>query len=111
MALADFTAFARTLLSRNSAALVRADLNIVSGPGWYKLGDLLIQYGTIDFSTSITKTINFPVRYPTKVEQVIVSDAGWGGGNMWGATELQPIGFTAHVNTAGEGGQWISFGS
>ncbi len=111
MALADFTAFARTLLSRNSAALVRADLNIVSGPGWYKLGDLLIQYGTIDFSTSITKTINFPVRYPTKVEQVIVSDAGWGGGNMWGATEQQPIGFTAHVNTAGEGGQWISFGS
>ncbi|MEB5749123.1 phage tail protein [Leclercia adecarboxylata] len=111
MALADFTAFARTLLSRNSAALVRADLNIVSGPGWYKLGELLIQYGAIDFTNATTKTINFPIRYPTKVDQVIVSDAGWGGGNMWGATEQQPIGFTAHVNVANEGGQWISIGS
>jgi len=111
MALADFTAFARTLLSRNSAALVRADLNIVSGPGWYKLGELLIQYGAIDFTNTTTKTINFPIRYPTKVDQVIVSDAGWGGGNMWGATEQQPIGFTAHVNVANEGGQWISIGS
>ena len=110
LVLSDFTAFARTLLSRNSAALVRADLNILTGPGWYKLGDLLIQYGTIDFTNTTTKTINFPIRYPTKVDQVIVSDAGWGGGNMWGATEQQPIGFTAHVNVAEEGGQWISFG-
>ena len=111
LVLADFTAFARTLLSRSSAALVRADLNILSGPGWYKLGDLLIQYGTIDFTGATTKTVNFPIRYPTKVDQVIVSDAGWGGGNTWGATEQQPIGFTAHVNVADEGGQWISFGS
>ncbi|GEM_PF-607451 len=110
LVLSDFTAFARTLLSRNSAALVRADLNILTGPGWYKLGDLLIQYGTIDFTNTTTKTINFPIRYPTKVDQVIVSDAGWGGGNMWGATEQQPIGFTAHVNVSEEGGQWISFG-
>lgn len=110
LVLSDFTAFARTLLSRNSAALVRADLNILTGPGWYKLGDLLIQYGTIDFTNATTKTINFPIRYPTKVDQVIVSDAGWGGGNMWGATEQQPIGFTAHVNVSEEGGQWISFG-
>lgn len=110
LVLSDFTAFARTLLSRNSAALVRADLNILTGPGWYKLGDLLIQYGTIDFTNATTKTVNFPIRYPTKVDQVIVSDAGWGGGNMWGATEQQPIGFTAHVNVSEEGGQWISFG-
>ncbi len=110
LVLSDFTAFARTLLSRNSAALVRADLNILTGPGWYKLGDLLIQYGTIDFRNVTTKTINFPIRYPTNVDQVIVSDAGWGGGNMWGATEQQPIGFTAHVNVSEEGGQWISFG-
>ena len=95
-----------------SAAITTAlsNLGITRGGFWYKLGDLIIQFGIIDFSSATTKSVNFPIRFPSQVDQVIVSDAGWGGGNMWGATEQSIIGFTAHVNTAGEGGQWIAFG-
>lgn len=95
-----------------SAAITTAlsNLGITRGGYWYKIGDLIIQFGTIDFSSTTVKSVNFPIRFPSKVDHVIVSDAGWGGGNMWGATGQTIIGFTAHVNVAGEGGQWIAFG-
>lgn len=115
-------AFAKQYLSRanpfgdikqdGDAAIASAlsNLGFTYGTGWYKLGALIIQYGPIDFTGVTSRAVTFPIPFPTEVAQVIVSDAGFSTGNMWGATNKTVSGFTARVNVAGEGGQYFAFG-
>ncbi len=116
------TALRKLLLSRaNPFADIKSDgaaaitaalsnLGFTYGTGWYKLGALIIQYGPIDFTGVTSRAVTFPIPFPAEVAQVIVSDAGFSTGNMWGATSKTVTGFTAKVNVAGEGGQYFAFG-
>lgn len=85
------------------------NLGFTAGNGWFNLGGTIIQMGYVNFTTT-SQPVTFPIPFPKAVDHVIVSDAGWGGGNMWGATDKQLGGFVAHVDSLGEGGQYIAFG-
>ena len=87
-----------------------ANLGFSSGAGWYKLGNFIVQFGYINFTSSTAQFVAFPIPFPSAVDHVIVSDAGWGGGNTWGQTDKQLGGFVAHVNALGEGGQFLAIG-
>ncbi|HBC5417252.1 hypothetical protein AAIG28_24300 [Citrobacter freundii] len=94
-----------------AAAIAEAlsNLGFTAGNGWFNLGGTIIQMGYVNFTTT-SQPVTFPIPFPKAVDHVIVSDAGWGGGNMWGATDKQLGGFVAHVDSLGEGGQYIAFG-
>ncbi|PHM24571.1 gp53-like domain-containing protein [Xenorhabdus ehlersii] len=108
--LSPITPTGRDLISRGSINAVLAYLRFEHGQGWYRLGDIYIQFGLIDFSSSTRVFVEFPFKFPTTVDHVIVSDAGWATGHTWGATNKQRNGFVAHVNVQGEGGQYLAIG-
>lgn len=108
--LADFTSTGRALISRGSVEAVLSYLGFSYGQNWYRLGGVIVQWGLIDFTTATSMFVTFPIPFPTTVDHVIVSDAGWGGGNSWGVTGRQVGGFIAHVNALGEGGQFFAIG-
>lgn len=92
-----------------SVEKILENLGFTAGNGWFNLGGTIIQMGYVNFTTT-SQPVTFPIPFPKAVDHVIVSDAGWGGGNMWGATDKQLGGFVAHVDYLGEGGQYIAFG-
>ncbi|ENJ8222419.1 phage tail protein [Escherichia coli] len=87
-----------------------------SGSGWQKLPDGSIeQWGRIRFPTNtsaeaVSANVNFPIPFTQEPDVVIVYDAGFGGGNMWGATNWTRTGFVAHRNYGLEGGAFFAKG-
>lgn len=108
-ALTDLTQVGRDIIGKSDIAAVLQYLGFTAGNGWFNLGGTIIQMGYVNFTTT-SQPVTFPIPFPKAVDHVIVSDAGWGGGNMWGATDKQLGGFVAHVDSLGEGGQYIAFG-
>ncbi|HDB9909507.1 TPA: phage tail protein [Escherichia coli] len=86
-----------------------------SGSGWQKLPDGSIeQWGRINFPTTaaaVSTNVTFPIPFTQEPYVVIVYDGGFGGGNMWGATNWTRTGFVAHCNYGFEGGAFFAKGS
>ncbi|HHE8369966.1 TPA: hypothetical protein ACPFKE_001438 [Escherichia coli] len=82
-----------------------------SGSGWQKLPDGSIeQWGRINFPTNaaaVSTNVTFPIPFTQEPDVVIVYDGGFGGGNMWGATNWTRTGFVAHCNYGFEGGAFF----
>ncbi|EOW5744084.1 phage tail protein, partial [Escherichia coli O25:H30] len=61
-----------------------------SGSGWRKMPDGSIeQWGRINFPTNaaaVSTNVTFTIPFTQEPDVVIVYDGGFGGGNMWGAT-------------------------
>ncbi|EIT0626485.1 phage tail protein [Escherichia coli] len=85
-----------------------------SGSGWQKLPDGSIeQWGRINFPTNaaaVSTNVTFPIPFTKEPYVVIVYDGGFGGGNMWGATNWTRTGFVAHCNYGFEGGAFFAKG-
>lgn len=85
-----------------------------SGSGWQKLPDGSIeQWGRINFPTNaaaVSTNVTFPIPFTQEPDVVIVYDGGFGGGNMWGATNWTRTGFVAHCNHGFEGGAFFAKG-
>ncbi|MBG0891417.1 gp53-like domain-containing protein [Escherichia coli] len=85
-----------------------------SGSGWQKLPDGSIeQWGRINFPTNaaaVSTNVTFPIPFTQEPDIVIVYDGGFGGGNMWGATNWTRTGFVAHCNYGFEGGAFFAKG-
>ncbi|EFD0338382.1 TPA: hypothetical protein L2L23_001541 [Escherichia coli O25b:H4-ST131] len=85
-----------------------------SGSGWQKLPDGSIeQWGRINFPTNaaaVSTNVTFPIPFTQEPYVVIVYDGGFGGGNMWGATNWTRTGFVAHCNYGFEGGAFFAKG-
>ncbi|MDL6096170.1 phage tail protein, partial [Escherichia coli] len=85
-----------------------------SGSGWQKLPDGSIeQWGRINFPTNaaaVSTNVTFPIPFTQVPDVVIVYDGGFGGGNMWGATNWTRTGFVAHCNYGFEGGAFFAKG-
>ncbi len=85
-----------------------------SGSGWQKLPDGSIeQWGRINFPTNaaaVSTNVTFPIPFTQEPYVVIVYDGGFGGGNMWGATNWTKTGFVAHCNYGFEGGAFFAKG-
>lgn len=85
-----------------------------SGSGWQKLPDGSIeQWGRINFPTNaaaVSTNVTFPIPFTQEPDVVIVYDGGFGGGNMWGATNWTRTGFVAHCNYGFEGGAFFAKG-
>ena len=85
-----------------------------SGSGWQKLPDGSIeQWGRINFPTNaaaVSTNVTFPIPFTQDPDVVIVYDGGFGGGNMWGATNWTRTGFVAHCNYGFEGGAFFAKG-
>ncbi|HBC5561833.1 TPA: phage tail protein [Escherichia coli] len=85
-----------------------------SGSGWQKLPDGSIeQWGRINFPTNaaaVSTNVTFPIPFTQEPDVVIVYDGGFGGGNMWGATNWTKTGFVAHCNYGFEGGAFYAKG-
>ncbi|UYP89652.1 phage tail protein [Escherichia coli] len=85
-----------------------------SGSGWQKLPDGSIeQWGRINFPTNaaaVSTNVTFPIPFTQEPDVVIVYDGGFGGGNMWGATNWSTTGFIAHCNYGLEGGAFFAKG-
>ncbi|EPL7798047.1 gp53-like domain-containing protein, partial [Citrobacter freundii] len=77
--------------------------------GWYRIGEILIQFGHIPFAAT-SVPVTFPIPFPVVIDQIIVSDAGYASGNTWGATDRTQLGFTAQTNSIGQGGQYFAIG-
>ncbi|HBA4213279.1 TPA: phage tail protein [Escherichia coli] len=86
-----------------------------SGSGWRKMPDGSIeQWGRINFPTNaaaVSTNVTFPIPFTREPDVVIVYDGGFGGGNMWGATNWTRTGFVAHCNYGFEGGAFFAKGS
>ncbi|EOU2745368.1 phage tail protein [Escherichia coli] len=85
-----------------------------SGSGWQKLPDGSIeQWGRISFPSEhgpVSANVSFPIPFTQTPGIVIVCDGGFGGGNMWGATNWSTTGFIAHCNYGFEGGAFYAKG-
>ncbi|WP_250381832.1 gp53-like domain-containing protein [Escherichia coli] len=85
-----------------------------SGSGWQKLPDGSIeQWGRINFpnnAAAVSINVTFTIPFTQEPDVVIVYDAGFGGGNMWGATNWTKTGFVAHCNYGFEGGAFYAKG-
>ncbi|EGY0128757.1 TPA: hypothetical protein JTN85_000327 [Escherichia coli] len=85
-----------------------------SGSGWQKLPDGSIeQWGRINFpnnAAAVSTNVTFPIPFTQEPDVVIVYDGGFGGGNMWGATNWTRTGFVAHCNYGFEGGAFFAKG-
>ncbi|EFD0308160.1 phage tail protein [Escherichia coli] len=85
-----------------------------SGSGWRKMPDGSIeQWGRINFPTNaaaVSTNVTFPIPFTQEPDVVIVYDGGFGGGNMWGATNWTRTGFVAHCNYGFEGGAFFAKG-
>ena len=85
-----------------------------SGSGWQKLPDGSIeQWGRINFPTNaaaVSTNVTFPIPFTQEPDVVIVYDGGFGGGNLWGATNWTRTGFVAHCNYGFEGGAFFAKG-
>ncbi|EFA8614392.1 phage tail protein [Escherichia coli] len=85
-----------------------------SGSGWRKLPDGSIeQWGRISFPGEhgpVSANVSFPIPFTQTPGIVIVCDGGFGGGNMWGATNWSTTGFIAHCNYGLEGGAFFAKG-
>ena len=85
-----------------------------SGSGWQKLPDGSIeQWGRINFpynAAAVSTNVTFTIPFTQEPDVVIVYDGGFGGGNMWGATNWTRTGFVAHCNYGFEGGAFYAKG-
>ena len=85
-----------------------------SGSGWRKMPDCSIeQWGRISFPGEhgpVSANVSFPIPFTQTPGIVIVCDGGFGGGNMWGATNWSTTGFIAHCNYGLEGGAFFAKG-
>ena len=85
-----------------------------SGSGWRKMPDGSIeQWGRIRFPgehESVSANVSFPIPFTQTPDIIIVFDGGFGGGNMWGATNWSTTGFIAHCNYGLEGGVFFAKG-
>ncbi|HAO9419261.1 TPA: hypothetical protein IRM85_004899 [Escherichia coli] len=85
-----------------------------SGSGWQKLPDGSIeQWGRINFpnnAAAVSTNVTFTIPFTQEPDVVIVYDGGFGGGNMWGATNWAKTGFVAHCNYGFEGGAFYAKG-
>ena len=85
-----------------------------SGSGWRKMPDGSIeQWGRISFPGEhgpVSANVSFPIPFTHTPGIVIVFDGGFGGGNMWGATNWSTTGFIAHCNYGLEGGAFFAKG-
>ena len=85
-----------------------------SGSGWRKMPDGSIeQWGRISFPGEhgpVSANVSFPIPFTQTPGIVIVCDGGFGGGNMWGATNWSTTGFIAHCNYGLEGGVFFAKG-
>lgn len=85
-----------------------------SGPGWRKMPDGTIeQWGKMQFPgnpSAVSTYVSFTIPFTQEPDVVIVYDAGFGGGNMWGATNWTKTGFVAHCNYGFEGGAFYAKG-
>ena len=85
-----------------------------SGSGWRKMPDGSIeQWGRISFPGEhgpVSAIVSFPIPFTQTPGIVIVCDGGFGGGNMWGATNWSTTGFIAHCNYGLEGGAFFAKG-
>ena len=85
-----------------------------SGSGWRKMPDGSIeQWGRISFPGEhgpVSANVSFPIPFTQTPGIVIVYDGGFGGGNMWGATNWSTTGFIAHCNYGLEGGAFFAKG-
>ena len=85
-----------------------------SGSGWRKMPDGSIeQWGGISFPGEhgpVSANVSFPIPFTQTPGIVIVCDGGFGGGNMWGATNWSTTGFIAHCNYGLEGGAFFAKG-
>ncbi|SRY65590.1 phage tail collar domain-containing protein [Escherichia coli] len=85
-----------------------------SGSGWQKLPDGSIeQWGRINFpnnAAAVSTNVTFTIPFTQEPDVVIVYDGGFGGGNMWGATNWTKTGFVAHCNYGFEGGAFYAKG-
>lgn len=85
-----------------------------SGSGWQKLPDGSIeQWGRISFPGEhgpVSANVSFPIPFTQTPDIIIVFDGGFGGGNMWGATNWSTTGFIAHCNYGLEGGAFFAKG-
>ena len=85
-----------------------------SGSGWRKMPDGSIeQWGRISFPGElgpVSANVSFPIPFTHTPGIVIVFDGGFGGGNMWGATNWSTTGFIAHCNYGLEGGVFFAKG-
>ncbi|HCN5540097.1 TPA: hypothetical protein N6X99_004296 [Escherichia coli] len=85
-----------------------------SGSGWQKLPDGSIeQRGRINFpnnAAAVSTNVTFTIPFTQEPDVVIVYDGGFGGGNMWGATNWTKTGFVAHCNYGFEGGAFYAKG-
>ncbi|EIK2712095.1 TPA: hypothetical protein ACPEYF_000651 [Escherichia coli] len=85
-----------------------------SGSGWRKMPDGSIeQWGGIRFPGEhepVSANVSFPIPFTQTPDIIIVFDGGFGGGNMWGATNWSTTGFIAHCNYGLEGGVFFAKG-
>ena len=85
-----------------------------SGSGWRKMPDGSVdQGGRISFPGEhgpVSANVSFPIPFTQTPGIVIVCDGGFGGGNMWGATNWSTTGFIAHCNYGLEGGAFFAKG-
>ncbi|EPA6504870.1 phage tail protein [Escherichia coli] len=85
-----------------------------SGSGWRKMPDGSIeQWGRISFPSEhgpVSANVSFPIPFTQTPDIIIVFDGGFGGGNMWGATNWSTTGFIAHCNYGLEGGVFFAKG-
>ena len=58
----------------------------------------------------VSANVSFPIPFTQTPGIVIVCDGGFGGGNMWGATNWSTTGFIAHCNYGLEGGAFFAKG-
>lgn len=105
----ELTTLGQAMVKGGTASDILRTLGFNNGNGWYRIGEILIQFGHIPFAAT-SVPVTFPIPFPVVIDQIIVSDAGYASGNTWGATDRTQLGFTAQTNSIGQGGQYFAIG-